>query len=93
MISKEECLDLIDRLNEEAHDTVWDLWTEAQAAEENDEDPYYVEELQELASLEQRYEFQFLVDALSPEEKEAIAYYKREDKDFREQFFTYNGEE
>lgn len=85
MITIDEAWDLINSLNEEAHQEAWDRWMKA-----DDEDS---DELREEASDYQRECFWALLDEqVSNDDMDAIWGYCNADVDFRDQFEAYYGE-
>lgn len=94
MLTLQETIDLVETLNEEAHQQSWDTWTEADALMDSDEEDDWeaAEELREDASAEQASYFRDEYYSLSEEQKKSISHWITEDEDFREQFMTYFGE-
>jgi hypothetical protein len=82
MVSREECWNLMEDLNGQAYDTVYELWTEA------GED----EELREQAGEAQQSEFLELIEEeVSDEQWEAFQHYYKTDEDFKIQYEGYAG--
>jgi hypothetical protein len=82
MVSREECWDLMEDLNGQAYDTVYELWTEA------GED----EELREQAGEAQQSVFLDLIEEeVSDEQWEAFQHYYKTDEDFKIQYEGYAG--
>ena len=81
--------DIIEDLNETAHDLALDTWVDSDNAidEENAED------LREKASAEQQEYFRDLYYDLPEDQKELIRQNYMRDREFREQFETYYGGE
>lgn len=81
-LSREECWNLMEDLNGQAYDTVYELWTEA------GED----EELREQAGNAQQIEFLELIEEeVSDEQWEAFQHYYKTDEDFKIQYEGYAG--
>jgi hypothetical protein len=91
----EEAWEIIEGLNNEAHDEAWDTWEAADtlAESDNEDDLDAAEVLREEASLEQASHFRYKYDQLNDEDIEVVKYWLKHDEDFREQFATYFGEE
>ena len=82
MVSREECWNLMEHLNSQAYDAVYELWTDA------GED----EELREEAGEAQQSEFLELVEEeVSDEQWEAFQHYYKTDEDFKIQYQGYAG--
>lgn len=79
----DDCMSVIENLNEEAHNEVMPLWLNA-----DDQDD---EELREEASESQQTIFRDLYKSLLPQEKRVIEHYLKTDPDFKEQFEQYYG--
>ena len=90
MKTKDEAYEIICDLNEEAHAATYDAWVEADDMEDEDED--MAEEMREDASYQQAHEFREAFQTLMPEDKEAVLYYVKHDKDFAEEFNAWWGE-
>lgn len=95
MKSLEAAYDLIESLNEEAHQRSWDSWVAAdELSESADEDDWETaEEMREDASIEQASYFRDNFYDLEEEDQETIRHWVKEDSDFREQLSVYYGEE
>lgn len=95
MITRDEAYEIIQNLNEEAHNRAWDTWTEADelADSDNEEDWETAEELRETASAEQCSYFREAYDELDEDSQSAVQHYVDSDQDFREEFVTWYGEE
>lgn len=91
----EEAWNIIESLNDDAHNQAWDTWIEAdELMESDDEDDWETaEDLREQASLEQAEYFRDSWYDLSEEDQETVKYWLDNDEDFREQFATYFGQE
>jgi hypothetical protein len=77
--------ELLENLNDMAHDHTWDLWIEASEADD--------EELREKASEVQQAHFRKLFRDLDLDTQFEIVEICEKDDDFNEQFDTYHGEE
>ena len=84
MISIDEAWDIMEATNDEAHSDAWDLWIEADEADD--------ESLREDASDAQREYFIDIFNNLDEEIKQAIFHYARTDEQFKDQFECYYGE-
>lgn len=95
MLTLQETIDLVETLNEEAHQQSWDTWVEADALMDSEEEDDWeaAEELREDASAEQASYFRDEYYSLSEEQKNSIGHWIAEDEDFREQFMAYFGED
>lgn len=91
----EEAVELIENLNEEAHQLAWDAWTEAdELGDSEDEDDWIAaEEKREEASEEQSQHFRDLYHELSEEDQAGIIHWLQQDEDFREQFSSWFGDD
>ena len=85
MKTLEETINLMEQMNDNAHDIALDSWL---IADQEDD-----EELREDASAEQQEYFREEYADLTDEEQESIRQWYMRDKDFREQFETYYGGE
>ncbi len=90
MKTLKEAWDLIEQMNDEAHDQSMDAWLAADAAREGDDDNL-AEDLSEEASNEQSEYFRELVETLNEEQVELIRHWLDNDYAFREQYLTYYG--
>ena len=82
MISREECWNLMEELNSQAYDSVYDLWSNA-----GDD-----EELREEAGEAQQAIFLDLIeDETSDEQWEVFKHYYKTDEDFKVQYEGYAG--
>jgi hypothetical protein len=90
-----EVYDLIETMNEEAHQEAYDSWAAAdELMESDDEDDWETaEEMREDASSEQAGYFREAYWDLDKEDQEAIKHWLKEDPDFREEFVVWFGEE
>lgn len=87
MKTLDQTYELVENLNEEAHQEAWDLWTQA-----DDEDDYEVaEELREDASMFQSNAFREQFYRLSETDRSSVMHWLKEDKDFAEQFRDWFG--
>lgn len=95
MKTLEEAWDIIEELNNDAHNESWGTWISAdELSESEDEDDWETaEEVREQASLEQAEYFRDFYYDLFEEEQNVIKHWLDNDKDFREQFAVYFGEE
>lgn len=93
MISRDEAYDIIQNLNEIAHQYSWDLWIEAdELMESNSESDWEAaEDIREEASLEQSSSFREGFENLDDDTKTAILNYVDQDEDFKEDFVTWYG--
>ena len=82
MVSREECWNLMEDLNSQAYDAVYELWTDA------GED----EELRESAGEAQQSEFLELIEEeVSDEQWGAFQHWYKTDEDFKIQYEGYAG--
>lgn len=95
MLTLQETIDLVETLNEEAHQQSWDTWAEADTLMDSEEEDDWIaaEELREDASIEQASYFRDEYYILSEEQKKSIKHWIEEDEEFREQFIVYFGED
>lgn len=82
MKTLDETYELIEGINEEAHNDAWDAWMAADA----EEDDVLAEELREEASDEQSSWFRHYYWQLEEEDRRAIIYWIIKDADFADQF-------
>lgn len=88
MRTLEQAQDIVERLNDDAHNQAWDSWT---AADEED-DQEAAEEMREDASAEQAEYFRDGWYELDLDDQELVQYWLDNNTDFREQFVVYFGE-
>ena len=95
MITLEEAWNIIERMNEDAHEQSWDTWTAADELADSDEEDDWsaAEEMREDASIEQAGYFRDAYHELQAQEQQALWHWAREDGDFREQFESWFGTE
>lgn len=82
-----ECTDIIESLNGDAYDEVWDMWCEADECHDDEEAEY----MREDCSLAQQEVFRDLFANLDEDTQQAIYHYCRVDGDFKDTFYTYYG--
>ena len=94
MITRDEAYDIVQNINESAHQRAWDTWVEADNLMESDDEADWMsaEEIREEASLEQAEYFREEYDELDDETKEAIMHYVNTDEEFKEEFSMWYGE-
>lgn len=85
--------EIIERLNEDAHDEAFSSWIAAdELMESDDEDDWETAaEMREDASIEQATYFRENYHAASTDDREVIEYWLEEDEEFREQFRDWYG--
>lgn len=95
MITRDQAYDLIQELNESAHGSSWDTWTEADklAESDNEDDWDAAEELRTEASAEQAEYFREAFEELDEDTKTAILHYVDTDEDFQQEFVSWYGED
>ena len=95
MKTLDQAFEIIEAINEEAHEQSWDSWMAADQMANSDEDDSEVteEQMREDASLEQAEYFRDGVWNLSAEDRQAIDHWIKEDESFREQFRDWFGNE
>lgn len=95
MITRDEAYDIIQNINENAHQQAWNTWIEADNLMESDDEADWeaAEELREEASLEQAEYFREEFNNLDEKVKEDILYYVNRDEDFKEEFSMWYGED
>lgn len=95
MITREQAYDIIQNLNESAHERSWDTWVEADELSESSEESDWelAEEVRERASEEQASYFREEFDDLDDDTREAILHYVNTDEDFKEEFSMWYGED
>jgi len=82
MKTLDEVYDIIQNLNEEAHQAAWDDWI----ASDNEEDDELAEELREEASNIQKSSFRTFYWQLPEEDRRATIYWIIKNEDFAEEF-------
>lgn len=85
MKTLDETFDLVENLNELAHEASWDHWIEADEADD--------EEMREDASDEQSSYFRDYIWELEENDQESIEHWITNNKDFRDQFRDWYGHE
>jgi hypothetical protein len=91
MKTLEQVYEIVETLNEEAHQDAWDSWMSADEAEQNDSD--LAEELREEASQEQATYFREGFYHLDDSDRDAVIHWLKHDDDFAEQFRDWFGHE
>jgi len=93
MKTLDEAWQIIEAVNEEAHEQSWDSWIAADemADSDEDEDGTTAEQMREDASLEQAEYFRNGLWDLSAEDREAVDHWLQADESFREQFRDWFG--
>lgn len=81
MITIDEAYDIINDINDRAHDLAWDSWEEA------GDDEY----LREEASDEQAAHFNDMFNELSEDQRQSIYHYAEIDESFAMDFNCWNG--
>jgi hypothetical protein len=89
MRTLEEAQEIVERLNDDAHEQAWDAWTAA----DDEQDWEAAEEMREDASIEQAEYFRDFWYELDTDDQELVKYWLDHDEDFREQFAVYFGEQ
>ena len=82
MKTLDEVYDIIQNINEQAHQAAWDDWISA----DNEEDDELAEELREEASNIQKSSFRELYWELPEEDRRAVIYWIIKNEDFAEEF-------
>ena len=95
MITKEEALDIITVLNDEANTMAWDSWAAADESEESDDEEDWArsEEMREEASHEQSGYFRASFHNLPQEQQDEIWKYAKDDEEFADDFSAWYGEQ
>jgi hypothetical protein len=95
MLTLDETWDLARDLNEEAHESAWDTWVEADNLENSDDEDDWeeAEAKREEASGEQASYFRDLYRQLEDGQRNAILHWLSESTEFKEEFSTWFGEE
>lgn len=95
MITRDQAYDIIQDINESAHNSSWDTWEEAdQLSDSDDEDDWdTAEELREQASAEQAEYFRELFHDLDESTRLAIIHYVDTDEEFRDEFVSWYGQD
>ncbi len=95
MKTLEEIFNLVENMNEEAHQGAWNTWILADELEESEDESDWevAEDKREEASLEQASYFREAYWLLDDEDREAINHWLKEDRGFLEQFIMWFGEE
>lgn len=90
-----EIIDLVEAINEDAHDRAFESWVAADELMESEEEADWetAEEMREEASNEQAEYFRESYFDLEDEDQETIKYWLEQDSDFKEQFAVYFGED
>lgn len=94
MKTLQEVYDIIDTINEDAHQQAWDTWVSADELMESNEEADWetAEEIREDASMEQASYFRDMYYELDEIDQDSIKYWLKEDDDFKESFSMYFGE-
>ena len=92
MLTYDETYNLVQGLNEEAHNLAWNTWMQAEEAEHEGDDEE-AEETREQASAEQAGYFRDLYRELDEDQQQAVRYWLEENQDFRDEFSTWFGED
>jgi len=94
MKTLEQAWNLIEILNDDAHDESWHRWIEADelADSDDEEDQERAEDVREQASAEQAEYFRDFWYELEQEDQLSIEHWLDQDQDFREQFASWFGE-
>lgn len=95
MKTLEEAWDLIETMNNDAHDESWNTWIDAEQLADSDDEADWeeAEETRERASLEQQEYFRDGYMNLSQEDQTVIRHWLERDDTLRDQFETYFGSE
>lgn len=95
MKTLEEAWNIIEELNDNAHNEAWDTWVQADELMESDEEDDWAtaEDLREEASLQQAEHFRDFWFDLDEDDQNLVKYWLKLDEDFREQFAVYFGED
>ena len=95
MITRDQAYDVIQEINELAHDRSWDTWTDADALadSDNEEDWDAAEEMRETASEEQAGYFREEFENLDEHTRTAVLHYVNTDQDFHDEFVSWYGED
>lgn len=95
MKNQKWALDIIEDLNEQAHEEAWDQWVAAdELMESEDEDDWETaEELREEASLAQAGYFRENYATLDSESRMVVEYWIDKDPEFKDQFRDWYGHE
>ena len=93
MKTLDDAFELIEALNEEAHNMAWDTWIEADELQDSDDENDWdlAEGKREEASDEQAGYFRDEFFCLSVEDREAVNHWVDADESFREQFRDWYG--
>lgn len=86
MITREQAIEIMENLNEQAHQDAWSEWTEAERLEEEGDDEA-AEHQRECASEVQSDYFSDYFTDLDIETRQAIARLAMIDEDFRENYW------
>lgn len=92
MKTLDEVIELVEGMNDSAHQDAWDTWISADEASDEGDDEL-AEELREEASEAQADSFRELYWDLDSDDQAAIRHWLEQDSDFREQFAVYFGEQ
>lgn len=95
MKTLDEIRELVEGMNETAHQDAWDTWDQADELEdsENEDDWAAAEEMRDEASSQQAGYFRDLYYELSEEDRAAIVHWLKHDEDFKEEFSMWFGEQ
>lgn len=93
MKTLEETFDIINNLNEDAHNDAFDTWIKADSLSDsdNEEDWDEAEAIREEASIEQSSYFRGYFYDLDETDQDAIRHWIQNDDDFKDQFRDYFG--
>jgi len=94
MLTLEDTYNLIQELNEEAHNLSWDTWIQADELMESDDENDWeaAEELREEASIEQASYFRDSYYELDAEQQDSIKHWLSNNESFKEEFSVWFGE-
>lgn len=95
MITLEDVYEIVEDINNDAHQQAWDLWIEADELEESSEEDDWIiaEERREEASEKQSEYFRADFWRLEEDKVNAVKHWLKKDEDFKEQFACYYGYE
>jgi hypothetical protein len=87
MITRDQAIEIMENLNERAHQDAWDEWVEADRLEEEEEDYEAAEHQRECASeIQMDYFCDHFAD-LDKDTRRSIARFALTDEDFRENYW------
>lgn len=86
MITREQAIEIMENLNERAHQDAWDEWVEAEHLEDEGEEEAAEHQRECASEIQMDYFSDYFTD-LDKDTRRAIARYALTDEDFRENYW------